>query len=57
MQMACAARAGELDLNEAASRVIRELTRDHRVVQIHLEPLAPDERGSWRSASRKRRTR
>jgi DNA-binding SARP family transcriptional activator len=43
MQMACAARAGELDANEAASRVIRELTREHRVLQIRLEPLTPDE--------------
>src|SRR5260370_13440986 len=43
MQMACAARAGELDANEAASRVIRELTREHRVLTITLEPLTPDE--------------
>jgi DNA-binding SARP family transcriptional activator/DNA-binding XRE family transcriptional regulator len=43
MQMACAARTGELDANDAASRVIRELTRDHRVLQIHLEPLTPAE--------------
>jgi DNA-binding SARP family transcriptional activator len=43
MQMACAARAGELDANDAASRVIRELTREHRVLQIHLAPLTPAE--------------
>ena len=43
VQMACAARAGELDANEAASRVIRELTREHRVLHIPLEPLTPAE--------------
>lgn len=43
MQMACAARDGELDANEAASRVIRELTREHRILQIHLEPLSREE--------------
>lgn len=43
IQMACAARAGELDANEAASRVIHELTREHRVLQIRLEPLTPAE--------------
>jgi DNA-binding SARP family transcriptional activator len=43
MQMACAARAGELEANEAASRVIHELSREHRVLQIRLEPLTPAE--------------
>ncbi|HEY8181933.1 MAG TPA: AAA family ATPase [Thermoanaerobaculia bacterium] len=43
MQMACAAREGELDANGCASRVISELTREHRVLQIHLEPLTPAE--------------
>ncbi|HYS53418.1 MAG TPA: BTAD domain-containing putative transcriptional regulator, partial [Thermoanaerobaculia bacterium] len=38
-----AARSGELDSNEAACRVIRELSRERRLLQLHLQPLSAEE--------------
>jgi len=41
--IALAARAGELEDNAAAARVIRELGRDQRLVRLSLEPLTAEE--------------
>ncbi len=38
-----AARSGELDSNEAACRVIRELSRGKRLLQLQLQPLTAEE--------------
>lgn len=41
--LACAARSGELESNAAASRLLRELSRDRALSQIPLEPLTEEE--------------
>jgi len=38
-----AARSGELEANEAACRVIRELSREKRLLQLQLQPLTAGE--------------
>jgi len=38
-----AARIGELDANDAACRVIRELSREKRLLQLQLQPLTSEE--------------
>jgi DNA-binding SARP family transcriptional activator len=41
--IAVGARSGELEANAAAARVIRELGRDQRLIQLSLEPLTAEE--------------